>query len=329
VARHAQVSTATVSNVFNRPQVVAERTRLRVEEAVLAVGYVPDSAARLMRGAPSPVVGCILLDLANPFYTEIFRGIEDGLRPQGLLTLIGSSDVDADREREYLRLMRAQRVRGVILNPTPSALAELSGSLVGDLPIVLVDHPQNGLDLCAVTADHELGGYLLAAHLLALGHRRVTMVWPQVEIEGLRLRYMGARRACIQAGFDPDAVLVLKRLETDVNGDLLIEALVSRILDEDRWPTALMCFNDSTALRVLQYLRARSVRVPQAMSVTGYDDLSSSSLLSPALTTVRQPARDIGLLASRLMLQEGDRAHRHEERVVPVELIVRASTAAP
>jgi LacI family transcriptional regulator len=327
VARQARVSTATVSNVFNRPQVVAESTRLRVQAAVAAVGYVPDGAARVMRGAASSVVGCILLDVSNPFYAEVFRGIEDVLRPHGCLALIGSSDLDPEREREYLRLMRSQRVRGVILNPTTTGLADLIDGPGQDCPIVLIDHPQQGRDLCAVTADHERGGYLLAQHLLRLGHRTLTLVWPPIDVEGLRLRAAGARRACVDAGLDPTIAVHQATLERDAAGELLIEALVERLLP-DR-PTALMCFNDITAVRVLQHLQRLSVPVPQRISVTGYDDLTPSSLLAPGLTTVRQPAREVGLLAARLMLAENDPSHRHEELVVAVELMVRASTAAP
>jgi DNA-binding LacI/PurR family transcriptional regulator len=192
VAREARVSTATVSNVYNRPEVVAEQTRL---------GRAGRRRCRVCPGqrgpgdawAANPVGGCILLDVADPFYAEVRRGIEDGLRPRGFLALIGSSDVDSDREREYVELMRSQRVRGIILNPTESGLAALSRFRAGDPPIVLVDHPQNGNDLCAVTANHELGGYLLARHLIELGHRTLTLVSPPAAGEGVRLRLRTCR----------------------------------------------------------------------------------------------------------------------------------------
>jgi LacI family transcriptional regulator len=327
VARTAGVSTATVSNVFNRPQIVAEPTLLRVRDAVAAVGYVPDGAARVMRGALSPVVGCVLLDVANIFYGEIFRGIEDTLRPLGFLALIGSSDVDAERERGYLQLMRSQRVRGIILNPTGDGPQELPDIPDGDLPIVLVDHGQHGKDLCAVTADNELGGYLLARHLIGLGHRTLTLIWPPQDVEATRQREAGVRRACAESGTNPG--IRLNRVENDTNGDPLIEDLVRRILREDPDTTALICFNDMTALRVLQCLRRQGVSVPETISVTGYDDLASCALLTPALTTIRQPAREMGQLAARLVLSESDPAHRHEERVLGVDLMVRESTAAP
>jgi LacI family transcriptional regulator len=329
VAREAGVSAATVSNVVNRPEVVAGPTRLRVEEAILAVGYVPDVAARLMRGGASSVVGCVLLNIADPFYAEICRGIEDALRPLGLLTLIGSTDVDPDREREYLGLMRAQRVRGVILNPTDPGLAAVAAGGGSEPPIVLIDRPRGDLDVCAVTGDHELGGYLLARHLIEIGHRRLTLVWPPRDVESIHLRESGIRRAVAEAGPEYHDAVRLVRPEPGPGADFEVEALVTRLMGDDEPPTALVCFNDSCAVRVMDHLRRLDLRVPEQVSVTGYDDLDSSPLLSPALTTVRQPARGIGLLAARLVLREGDTGHRHEERVLRVDLVVRESTAPP
>ena len=255
VARAAGVSTATVSNAFNRPQVVAENTLLRVREAVAAVGYVPDSAARVMRGAASPVVGCLLLNVANAFYAEITRGIEDGLRPHGVLALVGSSDADHRRESDYLDLIRSQRVRGIILSPTDAGAHDLPRNR--DLPIVLVDHPRGGSARCAVTSDHERGGYLLARHLIDLGHRTLTLLWPHVDVESIRLREAGVRRACAEAGPAGPVTVRLVRPTRGRDDAPLDEATLRRILRDEPRTTALKA---TTAGRPQPSWRRRTTR---------------------------------------------------------------------
>jgi LacI family transcriptional regulator len=174
VARLAGVSVSTVANVLSRPEIVAPETRRRVEQAILGVGYVPHGPARQLRGLPSPIVGSIILDLANPFYAELNRGIEDRLAESGCLVLACSTDQQPTKEKQILALLQEQAVRGIIISPidpNPAPLLEVSRR---GTPVVLIDHSRDQLDLCAVTVDHVSGGRLATEHLLSLGHRRIA-----------------------------------------------------------------------------------------------------------------------------------------------------------
>jgi DNA-binding LacI/PurR family transcriptional regulator len=328
VAVAAGVSVSTVANVLSRPAIVAPETRQRVQEAMALVGYVRNGPARVLRGMPSTIVGSVLLDLANPFYAQLNRGIEDRLADQGCLVLAGSTDLDAAKQRRLLGLLEEQAVRGVIItpiNPAQSGLREMSQR---GTPVVLVDHPRGGMNLCAVAVDDVLGGRLAAEHLLALGHRRIAYLSGTAGAEPVARRRAGVRQAVADAGLDPDHALLDVRMPSgaatgggaDVVGQIL--AAVPR-------PSAVVCLNDTAALEVLSGLEAAAVPVPGEMSVVGYDDLAFAARLSPPLTTVAQPAYQLGYAAADLLLDETRAEHTHREILFQPSLIVRASTAAP
>jgi LacI family transcriptional regulator len=328
VATAAGVSTSTVSNVLNNPEIVATSTRRRVEDAMSEVGYVRNGAARQLRGAPSTIAGCLLLDTANPFFAEVSRGIEDRLTEAGCLLIVGSTDVRAAQENNYLRMMEELGVRGILVNPASSRLDRLVQLSERGTPVVLVDHPQAGADLCAVAVDDVHGGGVAADHLLALGHRRIAFLGSKAGIRSLRDRAEGIRRAITRAGFDVSSTLV----EIPVPEPCTVEvsdSVVDQVLAVSPRPTAVICFNDVVALGQLRGLRRHGIAVPEQMSVIGYDDVQFAEQLSPALTTVRQPKYHLGRAAAELLLAEHRPGHQHQEIRFTPELVVRASTAPP
>lgn len=329
VARTAGVSVSTVANVLSRPAIVAPETRDRVEQAIRSVGYVPNGPARQLRGSPSPLVASVILDLGNPFYARLNRGIEDRLAEADCLFLACSTDLQPAREEQILAMLREQAVRGIIISPIrdPTILLEMSRS---GTPVVLVDHPRAGLDLCSVAADDVLGGRLAAEHLISLGHRRITYLSGTVETATVTRRREGARQALAAADLDPEGALLDLRMA--IHPPPLVdaaEAAVERILAVEPLPTAVMCLNDTAALGVLQGLHAAGLRVPEDISVVGYDDLRFVARLAPALTTVNQPKYQLGRAAADLLLDEARPDHAHREICFRPSLVVRASTAAP
>ncbi|MCP2322964.1 LacI family transcriptional regulator [Hamadaea flava] len=330
VARAAGVSVSTVANVLSRPSIVAPETRRRVEEAINRVGYVPHGPARQLRGVPSPIVGSVTLDLANPFYAEVNRGIEDRLAAEGCLLLACSTDLREDKETRLLKLLQAQAVRGVIISPIevdPTRLLTLSRQ---GTPVVLIDHPRGDLDLCAVTVDDVLGGQLAGEHLLALGHRRIAYLGDTVDPAPVAGRREGLRQAIIAAGLDPADALLDLRLR--MRPPSLVDAAAAaarEILSASPEVTAVVCLNDTAALGLLDGLETEGVRVPQDLSIVGYDDLSFARRLTPPLTTVRQPPYSVGKAAAELLLAESAPDHDHREIRFQPELVVRASTAPP
>jgi LacI family transcriptional regulator len=292
------------------------------------VGYVRNGPARVLRGVPSAIVGSVLLDLANPFYAEVNRGMEDRLADEECLVLAGSTDLQAAKERRLLDLLEEQAVRGVIIAPIDPDLTRLGELSRRGTPVVLVDHPPGNMDMCAVAVDDLLGGRLAGEHLLSLGHRRIAYLGSAVDATPVTRRRSGIRQALADAGLDPNEALLDVRIP--VNSSLTDSAeAVERILTAVPRPTAVACLNDTAALGVLRELVAAGVRVPADMSVMGYDDLPFAALLSPSLTTVAQPTYRLGYAAADLLLDEARADHTHREILFQPSLVVRSSTAAP
>lgn len=319
---------STVSNVLNNPQVVSAETRRRVEDAMLAVGYVRNGAARQLRGAPSTTVGCVLLDSANPFFAEVARGMEDRLAEAGCMAIVCSTDVRTERETRYLRMLEEIGVRGILLSPVSAGLDTAVALARRGTPVVLVDQPPTGARLCAAVVDDVRGGELAAEHLVGLGHRRIAFVHAEAGVPSLVRRAEGLRRGLAAAGLDVSTALIPVPVPPPANVDGA-EAAVARVLAAAPRPTAVVCFNDMAAVGVLRGLHAAGVDIPGQMSVLGYDDVVFAGQLAPALTTIRQPTYQLGRAAAELLLAEERPGHRHREIRFAPELVVRRSTAAP
>lgn len=326
VAEAARVSTATVSNVLNATAVVAPKTRRRVEEAMAQVGFVRNSAARQLRGVPSTVVGAVILDLANPFYSEVSRGAEDRVAEADCMMMLSSTDAQAAKEAKHLRVLEEHGVRGVLIAPAGPRIDHLIDLAERGTPVVLLDHPQEHSALCAVTVDNVLGGRLAADHVIGLGHRRLAFLHSSLGARQSAQRLAGIHGALQAAGFAPAAALEdIEISPPDIahSADAALDAL----LDSPRPPTAIICFNDIAALGVLRGLRRIGVAVPEEVSVVGYDDVQFAADLAPALTTIRQPKYQLGRAAANLLLDESRSGHRHQEILLHPTLVVRGSTA--
>ncbi len=326
VAKMARVSTGTVSNVLNRPDIVAEDTRQRVLEAVESTGFIRNTQAYQLRGGRSHTVGVVVLDVSNPFFTEMFRGAESRLQIEGYVLMLGSTDDSIEREANFVRAMEEHRVEGVLITPAAADLVSLSGLKTRGVPTVLLDRKATADEFCSVTVDDVRGGELAARHLFDTGHTNVVFINGPTTIRQCRDRRQGVRKA---------ARAVAKVVNVEV-GELSVAALtvrhgeevVDRIMSMSPRPTAVMCANDLLALGVLRGLAVRGVRVPDDLAVVGYDDLIFGSMLSPALTSVRQPAFELGVAAAQLLLDEvNNPEHRHREVRFEPELVVRASSS--
>jgi LacI family transcriptional regulator len=276
---------------------------------------------------PSPLVGAVTLDIANPFFTEVCRGVEDRLLQDGCMLMTCSTDLQQGREQHYLQELEKQSVRGVLITPVEADLDPLVALSGRGVPVVLLDHRSDGR-LCSVSIDNQWGGEQVAAHLLALGHRRIALLSASIEVQQTAERRAGVRRAFLNAGLDPDrGVLDVRVPSPDVT--VTAAAALEDVLGVADPPTAILCLNDTAALGVIGGLRERGIAVPGEMSVVGYDDVAFAAELAPPLTTVWQPKRELGRAAAELLLDEARPGHRHRKLVYRPRLIVRASTAAP
>lgn len=326
VAAAASVSVGTVSNVLNRPEKVAPETVARVMAAIDELGFVRNDAARQLRAGRSRSIGLVVLDVRNPFFTEVARGAEDRAAEESMTILLGNSDENADRERSYLDLFEEQRVHGVLISPLGDDETRLQRLRGRDTPVVLVDRVSEDRSISSVSVDDVVGGELAVRHLLETGRRRIAFVGGPVSIRQVADRLAGARRA-IEA--EPDATLeVLETASlTVLDGRASGEAIRERPADER--PDAVFAANDLLAMGVLQaFNMLGSVQVPDDIALIGYDDIDFASAAVVPLSSIRQPASLIGYTAVDLLLKEaasnGD--FTPEQVVFQPELVVRAST---
>ena len=314
----AGVSVGTVSNVLNRPDFVSESTRQRVLDAMNELGFVRNATARQLRAGHSQTVGVVVLDLANPFYTGIVRGIEDRLAEDNHLLMLCSSDENEGRETRYLRQFAEQGVRGILITPFGNLNERFDLLKNLRIPVVLLD--THSPDLACVSVDNVKGGRLAVAHLLEQGHRRIALLNGPMEIQQCRDRLAGTMAAVYEAGLDP-ADVIIEVLLTDMTGDDGAEAMHHLLDSGDEPPTAVFCVNDIVALGVMRTLRERNIAVPEDIAVVGYDDVPIIKELRTPLTSVRQPMHDIGWNAADLLLTDTVKQVRFSP-----ELVIRASS---
>jgi LacI family transcriptional regulator len=328
VATLAQVSVGTISNVLNKPELVAPETRRRVMEAIDKLGWVRNESARQLRAGRSASIGLVVMDIANPFFSDLTRGVEEVAAEAGYSVLLSDSAHDPARERAALELYQQLRVRGVILAPISHSPAGARAQRL-DMPVVLADRFTAYHDGCTVSVDDFVGGQLAATHLLEGGHRRLAVIGGTADIPQVRERRDGASRAVLLS--DPAAtILTVSTERLDISAGRSVATMIATMADEER-PTGVFALNDLVAIGLLQGLVAEGISVPDEISIVGYDDIEFAAAATVPLSSVRQPRVELGRRVAELLLDEiqaldGGRPHQHiQERFTP-ELVVRTSS---
>ena len=323
VARVARVSVGTVSNVLNRPERVLPGTRERVEAAIEDLSFVRNGSARQLRAGTITTIGAIVLDIANPFFTDVARGIEERLDRDDFTLMVASSDDDPDREQRYLRLFEEHGVQGVMVVPATNDIDHLLAVRRRGTGVVLLDRPSSDPSISSVAVDDVRGGELAASHLLDEGHTRIVFLNGPHTIRQCADRHAGVLKALVAAGLDPASAL-LEVTVTSLNAEGG-EAAIRGLLESGDRPTAVFCVNDLVALGVLRTLRTENIAVPAEMAVVGYDDVSFAAELATPLTSVRQPTHELGVRAADLLLSGPDTA---EHVMFQPTLVVRGSSSS-
>lgn len=330
VAEYAGVSLATASRVLSGSEDrVSATLRDRVLDAAAELHYVPNAHARALVSASTSTVGLIVHDVSDPYFSEIARGVLRVANDNDLLVLICNTYRDPARELQYVLALRAQRVRAVVLAGSGFADSDVerrtTQALVGVEAVggraVLIGRHRAGVD--SVLPDNVGGARLMGKHVIDLGHRNIAVIAGPLHLTTIEDRLSGFRQALQEAGIDlPESQIV----ETDFTRDGGYGG-TARLLDSAPETTAIFALNDAMAIGVLAALRAAGIRVPQDMSVVGFDDIPITRDLTPALTTVRLPMDLMGARAMDLAL----RRRAKEPRRVPTEasLITRDSAANP
>lgn len=328
VAAAASVSVGTVSNVLNRPEKVSPATVERVRAAIAELGFVRNDAARQLRAGRSSSIGLVVLDVRNPFFTDVARGAEDRAAEEGMTILLGNSDENPDREGAYLDLFEQQRVHGVLISPLTDDLPRLERLRSRGTPVVLVDREAADRSYSSVAVDDVVGGELAVRHLADIGRRRVAFVGGPSSIRQVADRLEGARRAVEET---PGMSLEVVETEslTVLQGRAAGEQIRERPVSER--PDAVFAANDLLAMGVLQALKMLgTVDVPGDIALIGYDDIDFASAAVVPLSSIRQPASLIGYTAVDLLLREAaaGSGFTPEQVVFQPELVVRESTRA-
>lgn len=325
VAERAGVSHGTVSNFFNRPHLLSDATREKVAAAVDALAFVPNDAARTLAKGTGNTVGAVLVDIGNSFFVDIARGIESAAAEAGLKLLLANSDVDLQRQNDYLDLFDETRVRGIILAPLDGEQRGAARVRSHGRPVVFVNWPGDPAQSCGVIVDEEFGGYLAASHLIGLGRTRLLYAGGPLHLHAVADRLAGVRRAVSEHTGVELEVAETHSLTTRI-GRILGEQLAARAA-ADR-PDAVVCAADSLAVGCIEHLVAAGISVPDDIAVTGYDDNHYAAESAVPVTTIAQPGREMGVIAAGLLAEEVDEPATHEHRTVVLkpELVVRRSS---
>jgi LacI family transcriptional regulator len=322
VATLAGVSLATVSRVINAEGSVRADLADRVHEAVALLGYRRDLTATNLRRADrhSASIGLVFDDVANPFHAALMRGVETVARTRGVLPLVGSSDQDADRERELAEAFLSRRVDGLIVVPSGGDHSYLRADLDAGVAVVFVDRPAAFIDADCVLSDNGGGALAATEHLIAAGHRRIAFLGDDRRIFTATERLAGYREALARHGIAFDDALV----RMDLRDSAAAAAAAKELLTGPVTPTALFTAQNLITMGALQRLRA--LRLHRRVALVGFDDVPLADAVEPGLTVVAQNPPELGRLAAELLFArlDGDRGPTRR-LVVPTTLIERGS----
>jgi len=326
VARHAGVSIGTVSNVLNRPEKVSGETRRRVDAAIAKLDFIPNRPAAVLRSGRSRMIGLIVPDLSNPFFTEVARGAEDAASTADYAVVLCNSDERPEKEEHYLSVLQEQRVAGVFLTPlgpTPVGLARMRDR---GCAVVLLDRAAKAREYCSVSVDDVRGGQVALDHLLSLHPSGVALVNGPVSLRQCADRRRGARQALAKAGSPRDALIEISVESMTIAAGM---KAAERLLGMTHRPSAVFCTNDLLAIGLERTLTQNGLRIPDDIALVGYDDIDLAANVTIPLTSIRQPQYELGRAAGDLLLKEirGGTSHVHERIVFQPHLVPRASTA--
>jgi len=322
VAKAAKVSVGTVSNVLNRPEVVAPETLARVQATIKELGFVPNGFARHLRSGQSRTLGLIVPDVANPFFTEVARGVEDAASKRDYAVFLCNSDESATKEDRYINVLIQQQVRGVLITPADMKSDRLEAMRERGISVTLLDREIKGRKQCSVSVDDVHGGQIAIEYLAGLGHKNIAWVCGPESIPQVADRGAGVTKAAKVAGAKIETIRV--PLMNAAKG----EEAAKKILELDVMPTAIFCANDLLALGVMRALLASKVRIPEQVSVLGYDNIEFAPSAAVPLSSIAQPSYQMGVTAADLLLNEcedGD-SHEHQQIRFQPQLVERAST---
>jgi LacI family transcriptional regulator len=326
VAEVAGVSVGTVSHVITGSVPVSETLRNKVQAAIRQLNYHPNHVARSLKTSKTRTLGIIVPDLTIPFFPQVLRGAEEAAQKSDYSLIAVNSDDDGERQKNLLSLLRSQRVEGILLVVAAAAtpLNQISLIIDAGIPVVCLDRIPDRVPVDSVSIEDLDAAETGVSHLLEMGHRRIAIVTGPLTLKNERRRVQGYRQALEKAGIRVDEKLIWR-------GNLRapeVAAMCRERLSGARRPDALFCTNGPTALGVLRAFRDCGLRTPEDIAFATFDELTVADLFTPSITTVVQPAYDIGFRAAEILLARinGTAAADTITLRLPAHLEVRASS---
>lgn len=322
VAKAAKVSVGTVSNVLNRPGVVAPSTLSRVQMTIKDLGFVPNGSARQLRSGQSRTLGLVVPDVGNPFFTEVARGVEDAARKRDYAVFLCNSDESLEKEDRYINVLIEQHVRGVLITPADIKADRVDALRARGICVTLLDRELKGYNQCSVSVDDVHGGQIAIEYLASMGHQRIAWVSGPSNVPQVADRGAGVAKAARVASVE------IKHIEVPLMNTANGEEAARNLLSLDILPTAVFCANDLLALGVMRELLNQGIRIPDQIAILGYDDIQFAPSAAVPLSSISQPAYQMGVTAADLILSEceSDGNHEHQQIKFQPRLVERASS---
>jgi LacI family transcriptional regulator len=338
VAEESGFSATTVSIVLNNAPLaryIPSPTKTRIQKAAKKLGYHPNIYAKSLRSRRSQTVGVMVFDVTDPYCTLILRGIENTLYQASYLPILTDVHNERSRFERYLEMLLERRVEGLIILANwllidINLLADLERS---EIPTVIIGRELESKSISSITVDEEGGAYAAVAHLYGLGHRKIAVVRGPKGLLSSKKRWKGMQKFAQDTGLELDPKLVVD-LPDQLSPSIGVEdayKMTEELLKRKRPFTALMAYDDMTALGAIRALTKAGVKVPEQCSVIGFDDVATSALFVPSLTTVRQPMEAMGAAGVNIILdgitaRSENREFMAVQRKLPSELVAREST---
>lgn len=322
IANKANVSISTVSRVFNGNSSVSKKTKKKVEKAIEELNYIPNALARSLVNRSSNTIGVIVSDLTNPFFTYVIDGIEDYLNSQGFTTFLSNTRYIVEKENLYISQMIEKRVDGLIIFNTCSEEASIIGRIKNIIPVVSVQSGLKETD-CVNTTD-EVGAYQAVDYLIKQGHTKIAFLIYNFENNStVSNRLKGYYKAHKDNGVAINKNYILSSNFTPYCGYYMTNEILDKMWDV----TAIFTYNDQLAVSAYYAIQMRGLKIPDDISIIGYDNIELASLMRPALTTVEQPMYEMGKNAAELIIRRirEDRKPTPQTILLPTKLVLRDS----
>jgi LacI family transcriptional regulator len=326
VAKQARVAPITVSRVINNSGYVSDATRKRVEDVIAELGYVPNTLARGLRSKRTNTLALVVTDITNPFFTLIARGVEDVASDSGYAVIYCNTDESEEKEEKYSNILVQKQVDGVLLVPACSNAKTVRFLHSNETPVVLIDRSIPDIQTDLVRCNSEEGAYNLIKLMIELGHENIVTISGPRGVSTSEDRVAGYRRAMEEYGLETNQNIFYGSFTQASGYELSNQALAL-----NPRPTALFGANNFLSIGILKALRDAGLRVPEDISVIGFDDLPAIMVVDPILTVAAQPAYEMGKQAAKLLLKRlsGQSPEGGQEIILPTEIIERQSSGPP